>query len=186
MLLPMAMSTRQEGQTLSKCLVVPPAAFFPPISLPKKCTGDSGVCRASSYQPAWKELQPVGVSGVECMLGEESIPKWFPKNTSRDFCLDDPWYSPVEPQCHLYNPGQHRMGFQAVPRTCWHKLSSSSCGHLDVSYSWEPNPLCTAAYSVQISISCSFSMGYFWMFLPSAGVPPLPREPTGCPSFPTH
>lgn len=30
----------------------PKAAFFPPIPLPKKSTGDSVVCRAARYQPA--------------------------------------------------------------------------------------------------------------------------------------
>lgn len=69
-------------------------------------------------------------------------------------------------------------------------MSSSSCGHIDISFKWEPNPRPTTVFQhetpVQIFTFCSFSIGYFWMLLPSAGCSPPPSNPTGCPSFHLH
>lgn len=128
----MAMSRRDRPSAKR-----PKAAFFSPIPLPKNCTGT----QVFKKHPAANLLETaVGVSGVKCM-GREGIPK---QGVSQS---DDSLYSPFQSHvwmfpggglCSLtgtwYNIGQHRKGFQAVPRSCDTNLSSS-CGHIEVSFS---------------------------------------------------
>lgn len=161
----------------------PKAAFPPQTPLPKNV-------QLFLEHPATNLLETsAGVSGVKCVCRGVSQSREYPKGMPCVHLPDLAWLVPGTALWSLttswWNIGQHRMGSTLSPGPADTK-SSSSCGHIDVSFSWEPNPLSTAAHPVETSTSCSFSMGYFWMLLPCAGGSPLPSKPPGCPSFPTH